>query len=126
MHGNWSVLLLTQLFTVWASIAAGSTFFFITKDAAAGLSLSAAYSAPALAFMGVTFPVTDMTLPARIWRSLLPVCHYIEVQVAQVNYGAAFSAALPKLQALGLFCLPLLLSFYLAYRCGCSKQGGTI
>ena len=124
MHGKWSVLLLTQLFTVWASIAAGSGFFFITKDAAAGLSLSAAYSAPALAFMGVTFPVTDMTLPARIWRSLLPVCHYIEVQVAQVNYGAPFSAALPKLQALGLFCLPLFLSFYLAYRCGCSRQGG--
>lgn len=124
MHGKWSILLLTQFLTVWASIAAGSAFFFITKDAATGLSLSAAYAAPALAFMGVTFPVTDMTLPARIWRSLLPVSHYIEVQVAQANYGASFSAAIPKLQALGLFFLPMLLSLYLAYRCGCSKQGG--
>lgn len=124
MHGKWTLLVFAQFMTVWASIAAGSVFFFLTRDAARGLSLAAAYAAPALAFLGVTFPVTDMTLPARIWRSLLPVCHYIEVQVGQVNYGASLASALPKLQALSLFSLPMLVVFLLAYRLSRGAQDG--
>ena len=112
MHGSWPVLLLAQLITVWASLAAGSFFFFLTQDAARGLSLAAAYAAPGLAFMGVTFPITDMTLPARIWRSFLPISHYIEIQFGQVNYGVPISSSLPQIVYLGLFILPLLLCFF--------------
>ncbi|MGB3221373.1 MAG: ABC transporter permease [Desulforhopalus sp.] len=118
MHGNWTLLLFAQLLTVFASISAGSLFFFLTQDAARGLSLAAAYAAPALAFMGVTFPVTDMTLPARIWRDMLPISHYIEIQFGQVNYGAPLHTALPQLQHLLLFVMPLLLVFYKARQLG--------
>ncbi len=114
MHGNWTVLLFAQLVTVCASISAASLFYFVTQDAARGLSIAAAYAAPALAFMGVTFPVTDMTLPARIWRNLLPICHYIEIQIGQVNYGLPLHTALSKLQYLGFFVLPLFFVFYRA------------
>lgn len=114
MHGNWTLLLFAQLLTVCASIGAGSLFFFLTKDAARGLSLAAAYAAPGLAFMGVTFPVTDMTLPARVWRAMLPISHYIEIQFGQVNHGAPLYSALPQLQHLLLFVIPLLLVFYKA------------
>lgn len=114
MHGDWALLLLAQLLTVCASLAAASVFFFLTLDATRGLSLAAAYAAPGLAFMGVTFPLTDMTLPARIWRSLLPVSHYIEIQFGQVNYGAPLPSAIPQLAALGWFILPLLFSIYRA------------
>ncbi|GEM_PF-5278428 len=64
--------------------------------------------------MGATFPITDMTLPAKIWRSFLPVCHYIEIQFGQVNYGAPLPSAIPQLMALGVFVLPLLFSIYRA------------
>lgn len=112
MHGSWFMLFLAQCITVCASLAAASVFFFLTLDAARGLSLAAAYAAPGLAFMGVTFPVTDMTLPAKIWRSFLPISHYIEIQFGQVNYGASLISAVPQLARLGLFILPLLFCFY--------------
>lgn len=119
MHGNWALLFFAQLVTVCASIGAGSLIFFLTQDATRGLSFAAAYAAPGLAFMGVTFPVTDMTLPAKIWRNLIPISHYIEIQFGQVNYGAELHSALPQLQYLGFFVLPLLFVFYKAKRLGC-------
>ncbi len=112
MHGRWTLLLLAQFMTVCASIGVGSLFFVLTQDAARGLSFAAAYAAPGLAFMGVTFPVTDMTLPAKIWRNLLPISHYIEIQFGQANYGAPLHMALPQLQHLGFFVFPLLFVFY--------------
>jgi ABC-2 type transport system permease protein len=116
MHGSWTLLILAQLLTVCASLASASVFFFITLDATRGLSLATAYAAPGLAFMGVTFPMSDMTLPAKIWRSLLPVSHYIEIQFGQVNYGAPLPSAIPQITALGMFILPLLFSIYKAGR----------
>lgn len=115
MHGNWTLLLFTQYVTAWASIAMGTAMFFITRDADLSLSLASSYVAPGLAFMGVTFPVTDMTMLAKIWRSFLPVTHYVEVQFSQVNYGAPLSSALPKLAALSCFSLPMVLVCLLAY-----------
>ena len=121
MHGSWPMLLVAQLLTVWASLGAASVFFFLTRDAARSLSLAAAYTAPGLAFMGVTFPITDMTLPARIWRSFLPVSHYIEIQFGQANYGASLSSAIPQLARLGLFILPLLFCVYKARRLAAAR-----
>ena len=68
--------------------------------------------------MGVTFPVPDMTLPAKIWRSLLPVSHYMEVQIAQLNYGASIHTNIPQLQHLVLFIFPLLYTFFKARQLG--------
>lgn len=113
MHGDWSVLVVALFLTSCASVVVSSLFFLVTRDAARGLSLAAAYAAPGLAFMGVTFPVSDMTLPARIWRSLIPVSHYIEIQIAQVNYGASLMSVLPQFKALALFGL----MFFVAVVC---------
>lgn len=123
MHGSWLVLLVAQLATVCASVSVALLLCFMTLDAARSLSLGAAYAAPGLAFMGVTFPVTDMNLPARIWRSLLPISHYIEIQLGQANYGAPWSLALPQLQQLGWFLLPLVLVFYRVRRLGSRPPG---
>ncbi len=114
MNGSLVFLSFTQFMTVCASMAAASTFFFLTLDATRGLSLAAAYAAPGLAFMGVTFPVTDMTLPAKAWRSLLPVSHYMEVQIAQLNYGAPVHTNIPQIQHLALFIIPLMFTFFKA------------
>ncbi len=116
MHGNLSFLIFSQLLTVCACQAVGALLFFVTRDAARGLGMAAAYSAPGLAFMGVTFPATDMTLPARIWRSLLPVSHYIDIQIAQANYGAALVLSLPQLRNLAFFIVPALLVLLLAVK----------
>lgn len=126
MHGDWPLLLLSQLLTAVASIGCGYLIFFLTKDAGRSLSLAAAYVAPGLAFMGVTFPVTDMTLPARIWRNLIPICHYIEIQFGQVNYGMAAPSAFPKLLILTLFLIVFIPVLVMCHRiaksgpCPCS------
>jgi len=91
-------------------------------DEARGLSLAAAYAAPGFAFMGVTFPATDMGLPALVWRSLLPVTHYIEIQIHQANYGGNILDLWPSIASLLLFILPLLLALFQLRRFS-SKSG---
>lgn len=116
MHGSLGFLIFSQLLTVCACQAMGALIFFLSKDAARSLGLAAAYAAPGLAFMGVTFPATDMALPARIWRSLLPVSHYIDIQIAQTNYGAPLQLSRPQLQNLMLFIIPALLALLLVIK----------
>ncbi|CAM3173770.1 ABC transporter permease [Vibrio rarus] len=89
MQGGFGVLIVAQLATIIACMLVGCLFFFITFDAARALSFAGAFTAPGFAFMGITFPVTDMNTLAQFWRSLLPISHYIEAQVSQVSYGAA-------------------------------------
>ncbi|GAM66722.1 ABC-type multidrug transport system [Vibrio sp. JCM 19236] len=88
MQGSYLVLALGQLVTVIACMLVAALFFFVTMDPARAMSLAAALTAPSFAFMGVTFPATDMNHLALIWRSLLPISHYIEMQISQVSYGA--------------------------------------
>jgi len=66
----------------------GAFFFVLTFDLARSLSLSGAFTAPAFAFLGVTFPASEMSVFARVWRDLMPASHYMEAYVAQISYGA--------------------------------------
>ncbi|MDO6685552.1 MULTISPECIES: ABC transporter permease [unclassified Agarivorans] len=103
MRGSWSVLLLALLLCVIASQAIALIFMLLFQDVARALSFAGALTAPSFAFMGVTFPVSDMPWFAQFWRQLIPITHYIETQVSQANYGASALQSLPSLQALLLF-----------------------
>jgi ABC-2 type transport system permease protein len=116
MNGSWAILLLSQLLMVLACQAMGLLLFLLVQDPARSLSLAAAYTAPGFAFMGVTFPATDMALPAQLWRELLPVSHYIDIQLYQANHGASIMTALPQMAALLLFFVAFLLSYKMALR----------
>jgi len=116
MNGSWGVLVLAQLFMVIASQAMALLLFMLTRESARALSLAAAYTAPSFAFMGVTFPATDMTLPARIWRELIPVSHYMDVQISQASHGASAFSVLPQFFSLLLFCMTFVLALLLARR----------
>ena len=116
MNGSWIALLIAQLLMVIASQAMAILLFIVIKNGARALSIAAAYTAPSFAFMGVTFPATDMTLPARIWRDFLPVSHYIEVQISQANHGASTLLVLPQMGNLLLFNLAFVVALILAKR----------
>lgn len=116
MHGSWTLLLLAQILTVLACQSAGACIFFLSQDPTRALSIAAAYTAPAFAFMGITFPVSDMNLLARTWRSLLPISHYIDIQVAQANYGLPLAAVLTELGWLAMFLLLAGAALWLASR----------
>lgn len=87
MNGSFVTIIIAQWITIAACMIMGCLFFFLTLDAARAMSFAGAFTAPSFAFMGITFPVTDMTPLAQAWRSLLPISHYIEAQVSQVSYG---------------------------------------
>ena len=100
MVGSWGLLLLGQGLTVLACLAMGALLYGLTRDGARAMSLAAGYSAPAFAFMGVTFPTSDMDLLAQGWRALLPVSHYAELQIGQASLGLLGAAAWLPLAAL--------------------------
>ncbi|HDX8355870.1 TPA: ABC transporter permease [Aeromonas dhakensis] len=109
MHGSWLVLTVGLGLASVACVSMGAFFYAVIRDPARALSLAGAYTAPGFAFMGVTFPVSAMGDFAQFWRSLLPISHYVELQIGQTNYGQPLAAALPQFGALLLFLLPLLL-----------------
>jgi ABC-2 type transport system permease protein len=113
MNGSFVALLFAQLVTCVACMIMGAFFYFLTHDAARAISLAGAFTAPSFAFMGITFPVTDMNTAALIWRNLLPISHYIEVQVSQVSYGVSWIVALTQLLPMFGYVLPLFLTYSL-------------
>ena len=114
MNGSWLLLFVAQLLTVLASQAMGLLLFFLTRNPARAFSFAAAYSAPSFAFMGVTFPTSDMTFLAQFWRSLLPISHYMDIQLIQANHGASIKTAVPDLLQLSLFLLLFPILFWVA------------
>ncbi len=110
MQGSWAVLLLAQVVTVSACMIMGTLFYFVAMEPARAMSFAGVFSAPSFAFMGITFPASNMNELALLWRNLLPISHYIEVQINQVSYGMAMPLAVkPLLPMLG-YILPALLT----------------
>lgn len=110
MFGHLLPLLFAQLITTLACIIMGNLFFLISFDPARAMSFAAAYTAPSFAFMGVTFPATDMGNLASIWRNLLPISHYIEAQISQVSYGVStWETIAGFMPAMFCYLIPLLL-----------------
>lgn len=102
-QGSFTILFLGMFFTVVAYQGIAFLLFATGFDYARSLSLGAVYTAPAFAFLGITFPVYNMNGFALFWRDLLPVAHYTQLQLSQANYGADIWIDLEKLGTLLLF-----------------------
>ncbi|MDA7746167.1 ABC transporter permease [Psychromonas sp.] len=114
MNGSIITLLSIQFFTVIACVIMGCFFYCLTLDAARAMSLAGAFSAPSFAFMGITFPASDMNMLAQFWRDLLPISHYIEAQVNQVSYGLnAWQTIASFMPSMMGYLIPLYLIFVL-------------
>ncbi len=109
MEGSYVVMLLAQFVTTIACIIMGALFFFLSMDPARAMSFAGAFTAPSFAFMGITFPVSDMNALAHAWRGLLPITHYIEVQVDQASYGASAAQSIGSLWPMIGYIIPLLM-----------------
>ncbi len=109
MRGEICWVIFSQWLTILACQGMGTLFYLFLHNPAAALSATAAYTAPSFAFLGITFPVTDMDVFARFWSAILPVTHYMEVQISMLNYGANLSEILHFLLKQGCFLLVYLL-----------------
>jgi ABC-2 type transport system permease protein len=110
MEGSYVAMLLAQFVTTIACIIMGALFFFLSMDPARAMSFAGAFTAPSFAFMGITFPVSDMNALAQAWRGLLPITHYIEVQVDQASYGASAAQSIGSLWPMIGYIIPLLMT----------------
>lgn len=122
MIGSLLPIIYAQLLTIFACIIMGAFFFFLTLDPARAMSFAGAFTAPSFAFMGVTFPATDMSIIASTWRSLLPISHYIEAQISQVSYGVTSFETISAIStSMAGYLLPLILIYPL-----CKKHLGQL
>ncbi len=104
-EGSFSLTLFGMFLTVVAYQVIALLFFVTGFDYARALSLGAVYTAPAFAFLGVTFPIYNMNSFALFWRDILPISHYVELQISQANYGADVFLEVEKLLILASFSL---------------------
>lgn len=112
MNGHWSYLAFAMVLAALAGQCVGLLIFCITMNFTKAISMGAAYAAPAFAFAGITFPAEGMPALAQFWRELLPITHYIDLQIGQVNYGQSIIMMLPELGALCLFISTIFISAY--------------
>jgi ABC-2 type transport system permease protein len=103
--GSWAVLLSGMLLTILVYQFIALLFYAIKFEYASALSFAAVYTAPAFAAMGITFPFSNMGTVAVAWHDLLPISHYIHIQISQANYGAETAAVIGSFGVLGIFLL---------------------
>jgi ABC-2 type transport system permease protein len=114
-EGSFFILFFGMFLTIVAYQAVALFLFVSGFDYARTLSLGAVYTAPAFAFLGVTFPIYNMNGFALFWRDILPISHFIELQISQANYGLSLYYELDKLLILFSFWV-LFLPVYLRFR----------
>lgn len=69
------------------------------------IGVVAVYTAPSLAFAGVTYPQNSMNLLALFWSKLLPISSFMELYIQQANYGGSVSGAWQILGEMSVFVL---------------------
>ncbi len=92
--GDIGVMIVAVVLTVVSYEAIGVFLFTTGFDYARSLSLAAVYTAPAFAFLGVTFPVYGMGDFALFFREMLPVSHFTELFIKVSNFGYGFDEAI--------------------------------
>jgi len=88
----------------------------ITANLRLSLSFAAFYSSTAFAFVGVTFPMVGMPLPAKAWAGILPLYHYLRIFVDQTVRGMPVVLTVIPLTVLMAFIL--FLPIFPLYRMG--------
>ncbi len=118
--GSWWILAGAVLLTVVVYQVLAYAFYAIEYKYDAALSFTAVFTAPAFAAMGITFPLLNMEGVAVAWHDLLPISHYIHIQISQANYGAPLSSVGTAFGMLALF-LSVTPLVYWRYK-ACSKR----
>jgi ABC-2 type transport system permease protein len=104
-QGSFTIMIFGMFLTVVAYQFIALFFFIFTFNYELTLSAASVYTSPAFAFLGITFPIYNMNEFALFWRDLLPISHYMELQISQANYAADIFLEADKLWTLFAFWL---------------------
>ncbi|MGM8886658.1 ABC transporter permease [Psychrobacter sp. 1U2] len=75
----------------------GAFFTLASFSLRMGLSATGFISVPSYAFAGVTYPYIAITDSAKHWADALPLTHYLQLQIAQIQMHAPVTISLPIL-----------------------------
>ncbi|PID63358.1 MAG: hypothetical protein CR974_02100 [Gammaproteobacteria bacterium] len=97
-HPDWHALGITALnafllmaLSLWLGVFLSASVMSMRM----GLSNAALLTAPAYAFSGITYPIVAMPKAAQTIAMLLPLTHYLNLQIAQLQTPIGWRAALP-------------------------------
>lgn len=91
-HASLAMLIPLLVLFVMACQVLGVFFYVLTFNPERGMSFAGAFSAPAFAFLGLTYPASDMSVFAQFWRELLPAAHIADAYIHRTSYGAGMGA----------------------------------
>lgn len=86
-NGSFYILVLNAIITILAYNSIGLFIYALIRSHIRSISIAAFYSAPSLAFLGITYPLNSMDLFPTFWSSILPIMRYMQVYIEQANYG---------------------------------------
>ncbi len=101
IEGSLMTIVVAQTLFYAATAAIAALLIAATRETATALSVSAVYAGSALAYSGATLPLNGANAFAHIWSNVLPLPHYIAVQMGQVGGMSLTSAVAPMLALLG-------------------------
>lgn len=102
VQGSLMLLVLGQALLFSGTAGISALLVALTRNVGTGLSVSAIYAGSALAYSGATLPLEGGSGFARIWSQILPLTHYLRMQMAQY-LDAPLRSALPDLGILALY-----------------------
>lgn len=103
IYGNVWVLTLASVLFVLAYQSVGLMVIALAPNLRLANSIAGFYSAPAFAFVGITYPLIGMPLAAKLWSLSLPLYHYLHIMLQQALRGAPPEASIGPLLTLALF-----------------------
>lgn len=84
-EGSIALVAFAQVLLYAATAAISALLIAITRDTPATLSAGIVYAGSALAYSGATLPLNGGSIFARVWSNLLPLPHYLALQLGQVS-----------------------------------------
>ncbi len=92
---NIGVTILTGCLLMILSLWLGVILTTMTMSKRMGLSNAGIITAPAFAFAGITYPLVAMPHSAQLIAKALPLTHYEQLHVAQIEMHQAWQSGLP-------------------------------
>ena len=106
MEGSLMIVVAGLFLLFVATAALGLFLIAVTRETATALSGAVVIAGSALAYSGASLPINGASLPPRIWNAVLPLTHYLRLQMDEAM-GAALRPVLVEAGALLLY--PLIL-----------------
>lgn len=108
VNGRAILLIIGWELMIAAYISLGICLVFYINTLTTALSFTAAFTAPAFAYAGMTFPQQSMPFLAQLWTYALPVRTLLRLQVEQAQLGAPMIHSMSEICILlGFIFLPL-------------------